>query len=473
MQKLLYLLLTAVMTALALQSCIEDGVTTSPSAQPRFSVDTLDLGTPFTETATPTYAFKVYNNNDKVLNISSITFRDGGKGIFRMNVDGFSGSSFNNIEIRPNDSIYVFIEATVPPTGQRLPLHVEDHLDFVTNGVTSTVVLTAAGQDVTRLRGVTVENEMTLNDELPYQIFDSLVVAPGATLRVGPGASLHFHDKSFLRVYGRLVIEGTAEKPVNMTGDRTDNVVSDIPFDLMASQWRGVEFMPGCGSSRVSHAVIRNTVNGVIVDSLGVGDDSPVITFVNSRLRNSAHYVLENHHSRVELIGCELADASQGVVYLRGGVTTVNHSTIANYYLFTALGGAAVQLDHIDGDSDDGSGLPYGRVAMANTIIYGNGIDMSHGDLTGTEVTLTSCLLKSAGSDDDNFISCLWDTDPLYYTVREDYIFDYRLRDDSPAAEAGDGALTLPAAAVDFYGIPRPSMAPSLGAYQFVPGLGE
>ncbi len=467
MQKLIYFIIALTVSVVSMTSCIEDGITTSPSAQPRFSVDTLDLGTPFTDTPTPTYAFKVYNNNDKILNISSIAFRDGGKGIFRMNVDGFSGTSFSNIEIRPNDSIYVFIEATVPPTGQRLPLEVEDHLDFVTNGVTSTVVLTAAGQDVTRLDGLVVERDMTLTDELPYQIFDSLVVAPGATLRVAAGASLHFHDKSYLRVYGSLIVDGTSEKPVNMTGDRTDNVVSDIPFDLMASQWRGVEFMPGCRSSRMSHTIVRNTVAGVIVDSLGVGADAPVITFVNCRLRNSAGYALECHHSRVSLIGCEIADAAAGVMLVRGGVTTVNQSTIANYYLFSVLGGAAVQLTHLDGESDDGSGMPYAEARFANTIIYGNGSDMSPGDLSGTNVTLTSCLFKSAGTDDDNFISCLWDTDPLYYTVREDYIFDYRLRDGSPAAAAGDGSLTMPETARDFYGVLRPAVSPSLGAYQY------
>ncbi len=121
-------------------SCIEDGVSSSAADQPAFSVDTLDLGTVFTSQPTPTYSFKVYNRHSKIINISSIGLRDGSKG-FRLNVDGQAGRRFNNIEIRPNDSIYVFVEVTVAPTGGRDELRIEDHIDFVTQGVSRSVVV--------------------------------------------------------------------------------------------------------------------------------------------------------------------------------------------------------------------------------------------------------------------------------------------------------------------------------------------
>lgn len=454
--------------AVAMTSCIEDGFTTSPSDQPEFSVDTLDMGVVFTAQGTPTYSFTVRNRHGKMLNISSISLRDGGKGVFRLNVDGQSGRTFDNVEIRPNDSIYVFVEATVPEVGTPLLNEVLDCLDFTTNGVTRTVVLRAEGRDVTRLRGLVVENgeEHHLTAEYPYQIFDSIVVRPGATLVLDPGATLHFHDKAFLRVEGRLLSEGTAGSPVNLTGDRTDNVVGSIPFDLMASQWHGVRFTDESRGSELSHTVIRNTVAGVTVDSITEGT---ALKMVNCRLRNSAGYAFESRHSRVEAYGCEFADASLGVVSLTGGELAFNHCTFANYYLFTALRGPAVQLWHIDGESDDESGLPYMKADFSNCIIYGNGTDMSHGDLMGAGVFIVNTLLKSEGTDDDNFIRCIWDKDPLYYTVREDYVFDYRLRDESPAAQAGDPSLMRPDSAVDFYGVRRDPAAPSLGAYQYVP----
>lgn len=457
MKRLLHSILF-VLAILLPVSCIEDGIDTSPTSQPVFSTDTLNIGTVFTDQPTPTSRFMVYNRHDKILNISNISLRSGGN-TFRINVDGFAGTSFQNIEIRPNDSIYVFVEATLAQNGSPSLTAVEDILDFVTNGVTTSVVLHADGQDVTRLRGEIINSDRRLTADYPYQIYDSLVVAPEAVLTIAPGTILHFHDKAYMRVYGSLVTEGTSEEPVVMRGDRTGSVVSDISFDLMDSQWDGLHFAPSSRGNRLSHTEVRNTVSGVIADSLSE------VRFHNCRLRNSATYSLSTRYADLTLTGCEVAEASDGALSLTGGKAIVNHCTFANYYLFSALHGAIVQIYHFDAESDNGSGMPYLVADFSNSILYGNGTDWSVGNLDGTAVTLRRCLLKSSGSDDANFIDCVWDSDPLYYTVREEYLFDYRLQPGSPAIGSADPQLTLPEAARDIYGCERlPS--PNLGAYQ-------
>lgn len=453
--------------AMAMTACIEDGVTTNPSHQPSFSVDTLKMGLVFTEAGTPTHSFTVYNRHDKVLNISSISLREGDMGIFRLNVDGFMGKTFSNVEIRPNDSIFVFVEATLPPNGAIVPITIEDHLDFMTNGVMTSVVLSADGQDVARKRGVTITTDERWEAGKPYQIFDSLVVAQGATLTIDAGATLYFHDRAFLRVDGTLKCNGSSALPINMTGDRTDNVVSDIPFDLMSGQWSGVTFTSTSSNNEIAYTSIRNTVRGVVVDSIP-HTDSPAVTFVNCILRNSASSALTIEHACVKAVGCEIADAACGILKLKGGNSVFNQCTFANFYLFSAPGDAIISLSHLNADSDDASGLPYTTADFTNCIIYGNGADMSHGDLTGTGVMIRNCSLKSAGVDDANFISCLWECDPLFYTVRNEYIFDYRLKDESPAIGAGNLDLMLPEASIDIYGLPRGD-SPDLGAYVHTP----
>ncbi|MCH5245563.1 MAG: hypothetical protein J1E84_03785 [Muribaculaceae bacterium] len=464
MKKILYVILIA-MGVLA-ESCIEDGISTSPSDQPVFSVDTLNLGTLFTTQASPTFSFVVYNRHDKVMNISDISMRNGT--VFRVNVDGVAGHRFSNVEIRPNDSIFVFVEATLPEAGQPLPVTVDDYLDFVTNGVTRSVVISATGQDVKQLKGFVVDTDMTFDNTLPYQIYDSLVVKEGATLTLTEGTKLHFHDKASLKIHGTLRSMGSAEKPVEMLGDRIDNVVGSIPFDLMASQWEGVEFHPGSKDNYLQYTCVRNTVNGVIVDSLGV-DTTPGVVLVNCRLRNSAGYSLISIHSHIEAVGCEIADAAAGVVGLYGGYNIFNHCTFANYYLFTAVGGPTITLNYLFPDKDDdGSGMPFMTARFTNSIIY-DGLgrqDISHGDLAGSDVIFNHCLFKSAGDDDEHFLNCLWDTDPLFFTVRNDYIFDYRVQEDSPAIDAADPLLTDPRTAVDWYNVPRIA---TLGAYQYTP----
>lgn len=459
MKTLLSILLGALVAMTLFNSCIEDGIDTSPSAQPVFSTDTLDLGVNFTDQPTPTHRFTVHNRGTKILSINNITVNGDHRENFRINVDGFSGTEFHNVEIRPKDSIYVFVEATLPPSNTPVLTDIEAMLDFTTNGVTRGVVLMAHGQDVVRHRAYTVTSDETWTAEYPHQIFDSLIVAEGATLTLAPGTTLHFHDKAQLTVKGRLSSNGTVEQPVNLTGDRTGNVVGDISFDLMASQWDGVVIAPGSRDNRLTHTHMRNTVNGLVADSLSQ------VTIVNSRLRNSATWPLVSRYADVTLIGTEVAEGSLGLYAMMGGSVVANHCTFANYYLFTAIGGAALQFYHFSPDTDNESGMPYLRADISNSIVYGLGQDLSHGDFTDTAVYLRSCVLKSAGEDDDHFIGCLWDTDPMYATVREDYFFDYRVLPDSPVIGKADAALTLPEAATDPYGLSRLPQ-PTPGAYQ-------
>lgn len=449
----------------ALVGCIEDGYTTSPSDQPVFSVDTLSIGTVFTDEPTPTHRFVVRNPHAKQLEIAEISVSGTDAGCFRLNVDGISGSRFQGVDIRGKDSIYVFVEATLPPGKDALCTY-KASIDFTTNGVHRSVPVVAQGQNVKRLKAMTIDADTRFDSTLPYQIYDSLVVAPGATLTLGPGARLCFHDKAMLVVRGTLVAEGTAEAPVIMGGDRTGNVVGDISFDIMSRQWTGVFFTKTSKANRLSHVLLQNTTQGVMIDGDPEADYStlPQLDLINTRLRNSGGMVLEAYHSDIRAVGCEFAEAADGLVYLQGGKHSFTHCTFANYYLFSALGGPSVQFAHVSADEktglDDGSGLPYTSASFVNCIIYGNDTDLSHGDLKGTSINFRKCLLKSKGSDDDNFITCIWESDPLYYTERSEYIFDYRLRPESPAIAAGDPTDAGP----DWYGQPRTT---DLGAYVY------
>ena len=92
------------------------------------------------------------------------------------------------------------------------------------------------------------------------------------------------------------------------------------------------------------------------------------------------------------------------------------------------------------------------------------------GDFTGNDVYLRNCLFKSAGTDDDNFISCKWGADPKFFTEREKYIFDYRLRNTSDAIAAGNRSLCPASARYDRYGQDRWARdGIDIGAYVWVP----
>lgn len=470
MKTMRFLLLTLVMAlGLTVGGCISDELTDSPSATLSFSTDTVSFDTVFTDLGTPTARLIVHNRNKKGVNISSIRFSDP-DGYFRINVDGVSGRTFSDVEIRGEDSIYVFIECYIPAGESAEPHLVSDKLEFVTNGVSQNVEVEAWGQNVTRLRGLTVENDMTLTAERPYVVFDSLKVMPGATLRVEPGARLLFHDKAEMIVEGTLDARGEVGKMIQMRGDRLDNVLPDVGYDIMAGQWKGITLRAGSFDNRMEYVDMRSTQHGVVVDSCSVLDRSKLL-LVNSWLHNSQGNVLQSKYARVDAYGCCFSEASGAVVELTGGRHNFVQCTIANNYLFSAISSPLLSLYHLlpeDAETDPAN--PLMRATFENGIIYGLAADINVDDLTGSDVTLRYMLLKAKGNDDDNFISCLWDSDPLFYTDRPKYIFNYRLRPDSPAIGAGDAAYVTDICRYDMDGLDRlADGAPALGAYVYTP----
>lgn len=453
-----------------LTSCISDAISTSPHDVLTFSRDTVSFDTVFTGVGTPTARLIVSNKAKKGIKISSIRFKDPDTR-FRLNVDGQSGSEFSDIEIMARDSIYVFIECNIPESAGAEPSLTEDKLEFVTNTVTQDVVCQAWGQNVTRLRGVTIEENTRFTAERPYVIFDSLKVAAGATLTVDPGAKLLFHDKALMTVDGTLHAIGTPDKKIDMRGDRLDNVLPDVEYDIMSGQWRGVNITAESYDNRLEYVDMRSTEVGLVLDSCA-NSDRTKLTMLNSWLHNSRHNVLQAQNAKINATGCVFSEAAGATVLLSGGDVNFLQCTFANNYLFTAISLPLVTLVHVlpDEENDTDKTSPLMKARFDNCILYGIPDDLNIGDFTGADVLFRYCSFKSKGENDDNFTDCLWDTDPMFRTIREEYYFNYRLQDDSPVKSAGDPALLTPASMTDMDGVNRLQYGnPSLGAYQYVP----
>lgn len=477
-----FILTFVALFGLIITSCINDDFTDSPSATLSFSTDTISFGTVFTDLGTPTARLLVFNRNSKGVNISSIRFRDPDTP-FSFNVDGVSGDSFRDVEIRGNDSIYIFIECFIDEDSSADPRRVADQLEFVTNGVTQEVEVEAWAQNVKRLQALKVNADLTLTPELPYVVFDSLIVEREATLRLDPGVQLLFHDKAYMRVRGRLDAAGSADAPIHFRGDRIDNVLPGVSYDIMAGQWEGVRIDPESFDNRLSYVDMRSTSYGLRIDSCG-NTDRIKLTLHNSWLHNSRSTVLSCINARVNAYGCCFSEAADAVVDLKGGVHDFRQCTISNYYLFAAISGANLTLRHVKEEAHPGQptpeedSSPYMQATFDNCIIYGLGMPVSPADLTGSEVFVRNSLVKTEGENDDNFIDCIWDEDPLFYTVRSDYYFNYRLQPGSPAFGKGNPDYVTPECLIDMDGIDRLTAPPdpghpTLGAYAAYPAEEE
>ena len=467
-----------------MSSCIEDGFTTSPGDRLAFNMDTVAFDTVITLQGTATKQIVVYNHSPKQINISSIKVAGlSPKGHFFLNVDGIRGDTFNNVEIRGNDSIYIFIEAKLDEMEQDTPTLLEDKLVFVTNGTEQSVLLTAWGQDVIRLSGDTISRDRRFTAAKPYLIYDTVFVSERATLTIDAGATLLFHDKAAMRCAGTMIANGTAEAPITLRGDRLDRIVGETSFDIMSGQWGGIIFTDHSKNNDLKHVIMKGSSIGMNCSGKGIGDTLQcALKLFNCVLTNSAGLCLATQHCWVQAIGTEFSDAAEEVAYFLGGKVMMSQCTFTNNYLFKVPSWPIVQVFDIKYNGD----LYKIRAYFDNCIFHGLSSEISAGiydfndtdvpihenkvlDLEGYDVYLRYCLLKSKGEDNSHFVNCVWKADPHFLTVRDDKIFDYRLGNESEAIGKGNPDLCPDEARYDRYGVDRRANgAIDLGAYAWV-----
>lgn len=467
MKKILYILLVAVAASVALSSCINDDFDTTGTGLLTFSTDTVAFDTVMTGQGTATKQFVIYNKSDKQVRISSLKVAGLASGAkFYLNVDGEKGSEFRDVEIRGKDSIYVFVEAYLNENTTSELNHVLDRIDMVVNGTTQSVVLSAWGQNFKRLARDTIKEDTRLTADRPYVVYDTLTVMPGVTLTIDPGVTLYFHDKAALVSLGTVKAVGTHDKPIVMRGDRLDHVVGQISFDIMSGQWGGVQlYGPG---NVFEYVDIHSSSSGLVVMSSDPAVQS--LYMLNCVLHNSSSYGFMSFNAWVEAYGTEFSDAPKGVAYFEGGKLRCVNCTFANYYLFEAVDGANIILF----DQDEEKTYQRLDAVLANCISYGLGYDIndvaSSDKIVTTNIYFYNTLFKSSGEDDTHFFNNVWAGDPKFYVDRDNYVFDYRLNDESDAIGKADRTLIPEAARYDRYGQDRFAReAVDLGAYVWVP----
>ena len=170
------------------------------------------------------------------------------------------------------------------------------------------------------------------------------------------------------------------------------------------------------------------------------------------------------------------------MAYLVGGKVMMSQCTFANNYLFRVPSLPIVQVFNVKYGNGYQDNM---RAYFDNCILHGLSDEMSAGildavndtildnnvlKLDGFNVYMRYCLFKSPSVDDSHFINCVWEGDPCFLTVREDYFFDYRLGNESDAIGKGNTALCPEEARYDRYGQDRLARGSvDLGAYVWVP----
>ena len=392
----------------------DEEFSTAPTDLLRFSTDSVNFDTVISGQPTNTRTFMVYNPNARSLRISRAFLGRGTESVFRVNIDGtfLENGEASNFELYAEDSLRVFLEMTAPVSDSDEPVAVEDELTFVLeSGQTQSVTLTAYGQDVVVLKGWTVTADTTLTARRPYQVYDSLVVAPDVTLNLPAGARLYFHPDARLIVHGTLRAEGALGNEVMMRGDRVGNMFSNQPYDLIPGQWGGIVLTSGSYGNIFNYCDIHSGSFGLRCDSADVSREK--VRIENSVLHNVSGDVLTARACSLFVGNSQLTNAGGNCVTLYGGSSRFVHCTIANFYAFTGGRGVALSYTNADGSIP----YPLHQAEFLNCLITGYGEDEIMGAQSADHVDLPfnylfrNCLLDTPEFVDEQVQNCLWDND--------------------------------------------------------------
>ena len=372
-RNLLYIFAVAILF-ITLFSCEDEGYMSSPDAHLSFSADTVTFDTIFTSIGSTTQRFSVRNPYDEPVLISSIHLSGGEMSNFRLNINGMVGNDLFDVEVPGHDSIYIFVEVTIDPNGQNLPMVVQDSILFTTNSNLQNVKLIAYGQDFTLIKGETI-GTTTWTADKPYLVYDYALVDSTATLTIEPGAKIHFHKGAGLYVKGTIIADGTFEKPIQFLSDRLEGSYKNVP-----DQWNTILLFSGSHNNVFNFATIKNANIGLQVGTIE-HEGFASVELTNSKIENMAYAGLFALKSKIFGYNNVIANCGfYGAALLVGGDYEFYHTTIANYwgnYGSKARSTSSLVISNIlVVEGSDGSKQTFTgdleKATFGNSIVYGN-----------------------------------------------------------------------------------------------------
>ncbi|HFS67955.1 MAG TPA: hypothetical protein ENK67_07070, partial [Flavobacteriia bacterium] len=428
-------------------SCRKDFSTSLSTGNLKFSTDTVFVGKVFDNISSSTHRFTVKNPSDKDIKIPVITLEQGENSFYRLNVDGIAGKWFENVEILAKDSIYVFVEATIPFNQIATPdFMYRDKVLFDSNTNQQNVILEAQvidvhlirpnrtqiadgftyeniilGQDTDGnaigIRGTNLTDDTTFTNDKPWLIYNYVGVPSGKTLTIDAGTQVHFHANSGIIIQdgGKLVVNGTLDNKVVIQGDRLEEVYQDVP-----GQWGTIWLYDGSKESEIHHAKILNATLGLLVDSNNDVSEKTLL-LNNTEIYNTTSYGMLGRNAKIEANNVVIGNnGASSFANILGGNYDFSHVTLANFWRSSNRQEATLSLSNASQISDTEYLLNNLQANFTNCIIDGSqNVELQLEKLDGADFNFNfkNCLLKFIDDTNQFADNALYNfNDVTYYT---------------------------------------------------------
>lgn len=486
--------LVALVLMASLSSCRDDDISTPPDFRLSFSVDTLFFDTVFNTVGSATRLVKVYNRSSDRVRIERVVLENDPNNSFRLNLDGMPGTSFPEVEIGGNDSLFLFVEVTVDPNGDQLYPFVDGHVRFDLTGGAQRLPLVAWGWDaifyprpqdsVRTVQGLppfyTISDGTgTINwtADRPIVIRNYLVIDEGQRLEIAPGTQVFFHQGGGLWIYagGSIQAVGSLEERISFQGDRLESFYAEEP-----GQWDRIWINEGSQDNRFENVIIKNNFIGLQVEPLPFGDNNLSISnnelqLKNVVIRNNSIAGLFIRNFKIDAENLLVSRAGQHLLVTQGGGTyRFDHCTFANNWNVGIRQTPSVFMTNVFPiDATTAGVLPVSNSQFRNSIFYGNSFNefILDFDTDNASVGLqfTHCLFRAEPEvieeiQDDYFAGQNWvGNQPGFVNFSGG---DFRLREDAFVRGIGLSQGGLPTH--DLLGFPYANPRP-LGSLEFQP----
>jgi hypothetical protein len=453
-QLILLLMITAV--------CLGCDPLANPVSGPvDFSSDTVFFDTVFTTVGSVTREFRAINRNSDPLLIDRIYLGGGTESPFRLNINGTPAASSEEITLAKGDSLFVFIDVTIDPVNKDNPVAMLDSVIFESGSYTGRVILEAWGQDIWLIEDHETGNAVWTEGK-PYVITGSFLVDTTATLTLGAGTRVYFHHDAGMTVAGRLVSDGTAEKPVLFATDRLEPAYNDVP-----SRWKGISFLDCSTNNILNHTEVRNAVIAVSLE--GNPSVAPDLTLNGAMLMHNSVASLVASNAEVLAVNTVFAHSGFSTVSLtEGGTYDFIHCTMDNWWEYSFRSEPVMFI------GKSGGVLP--EVTVLNTVISGSLDDELTIDAPSSETAgvfyADSSLIKVDTTGSEWYVSTLFENVQTSFLPRfiDESTYDYRPDTLSPLIDHA-GKMESLLYPYDIRNKPRPTGSGSdIGAYERQPG---